>query len=145
MYQGSISPPYSPEMKESGRRKITLCICAGNRSHDLKLFKSFVSFLTLFHFVCVFFSPFLFSRYWWNKRMNGGRTLAFLNSLQVDMKLIHCDFCFLLTIKKQSKSASSNIKPNPNPDCWNLPVANCCPAAHCLGFYVLTVALKHIT
>ena len=45
-------------MKESGRRKITLCICAGNRSHDLKLFKSFVSFLTLFHFVCFFFFSF---------------------------------------------------------------------------------------
>lgn len=46
---------------------------------------------------------------------------------------------------KNSKSASSNIKPNPNPDCWSLPVANYCRAAHCLGFYVLTVALKHIT
>lgn len=57
---------------------------------------------------------------------------------------IHCDFCFLWIIKNQSKSASLNIKPNSNPDSVGVCLL-IVAVVGCLGFHVLTVALKHLT
>lgn len=112
----------------------------------IRIWNYLIHFCVLYHFfLCLFLHFSLFSKCRWTRaRMWGELWLFWTLCRWLLSQSIHCDFCFLWIIKNQSKSASLNIKPNSNPDSVGVCLL-IVALVGCLGFHVLTVALKHLT
>lgn len=151
MYTSPLSSRSTLEGKSMHRQFLCKVLVVRTKSHHdgflIRTWNYFIHFCVISHFfvfVCFYFFS-LFSKCQWNKRADGGELrLSWTLCRWLLSQSIHCDFCFLWTIKNQSKSASFTIKPNSNPDFFGVCLLTAAVVG-CLGFHVLTVALKHLT
>ena len=91
-----------------------------------------------------FLFPPLFWKCWWNKKANGGELWLFWSLCGwILNRYIVISVSYELLKPEQICFPRHKTKSKPRLR-WSLPVASGCRAACCLGFHVLTVALKHL-